>query len=321
MGQPPRISVIIPAHNPHPGRLRRTLDGLAAQTLAPDAWELLLVDNGSIPHIPAPGPAFASGRVVVEPTLGLTPARLRGLSETRGDIVVFVDDDNVLSPRFLESVRKIFSELPRLGAAGGPVTPEFEQPPPAWASEFLGLLALRDLGPAPQIAAGSATAPWPAFAPVGAGLCLRRAAAEPYILALRTDPSRIGFDRTGRSLASGGDNDLVFTALHAGWDVGYFPELALHHLIPSTRVSADYLARLNQGIMRTWVRVLHQHAQSPWPAIARWTLPMRTARAWWRFQPWRSPAHRIRWRGAVGQFQGQADIASPSIVKSSPATA
>ena len=101
---------------------------------------------------------------------------------------------------------------------------------------------------------------------------------------------------------------MVFTALQAGWDVGYFPELRITHLIPASRLTPDYLGRLNEGIMRTWVLVLALHEQCPWPAIPRWTVPLRSARAWWRSRAWRSAAHRIRWHGQVGQFLGQADL-------------
>ena len=34
--------------------------------------------------------------------LGLTPARLRGIRESRGELLVFVDDDNVLERDYLE---------------------------------------------------------------------------------------------------------------------------------------------------------------------------------------------------------------------------
>ena len=40
--------------------------------------------------------------IVREDTLGLTPARLRGIRESKGDLLVFVDDDNVLDVDFLE---------------------------------------------------------------------------------------------------------------------------------------------------------------------------------------------------------------------------
>ncbi len=302
------ISVVLPTHNPDLGRLRRTLDALVGQSLPRSSWELLVVDNASSPPLSSTEIDAIGGRLVLEPTPGLTPARLAGIRAARGDLLVFVDDDNVLAPDFLVHVLSIFTRHPQLGAAGGKILPEFASPPPAWAAEFYGLLALRDLGAEEKIAPGAPAASWPDFAPVGAGLCVRHLVASAYAQHLAHDPTRRTLDRTGRSFASGGDNDLVFTVLHAGWGVGYFPQLTLTHLIPSSRLAPDYLAQLNEGIMRTWVRVLNLHGQCPWRPISPWTVPLRAARAWFRFAPWRSPANRIRWRGAVGQFQGQADL-------------
>jgi glycosyltransferase involved in cell wall biosynthesis len=307
------LSVILPTRNPNPGRLHRTLAGLAAQTLDRAQWEVLLVDNASDQPWELPAGLVAGWpgfQRLSEPVIGLTPARLRGIQAACGDVLVFVDDDNVLAPDYLAHALRLFTGQPRLAAAGGPVRPEWETPPPQWTHEFHGLLALRDLGTEIKICRGGPGARWPDFAPVGAGLVVRRTGAQAYADALDQDPARRALDRIGRSLGSGGDNDLVFTLLHAGGDIGYFPELQLTHLMPASRLDASYLARLNEGIMRTWVVVLQLHHQCPWPAIASWTVPFRTARAWWRFKPWRSPAHRIRWRGAVGQFQGQADLLS-----------
>ena len=305
----PQLSVVIPTRNPHPERLRRTLTALAAQTLSRAQWETLLVDNASDCPWDPPAELVAvlpGFQRLHEPHPGLTPARLCGIRAARGDVLVFADDDNILAPGYLAAVLRLFGDHPGLAAAGGPVLPEWEKPPPAWTREFHGLLALRDLGPAPLIAAGSPAAPWPDFAPVGAGLAVRRAGALAYAEALARDPVRRALDRRAAQLGSGGDNDLVFSLLHAGGDVGYFPELRLTHLIPAARLDAGYLARLNEGIMRTWVIVLHLHGQCPWPAIAPWTVVPRTMRAWLRGRAWRSPAHRVRWRGVAGQFQGQA---------------
>ncbi|MBI4623779.1 MAG: glycosyltransferase [Verrucomicrobia bacterium] len=305
------ISVILPTRNPHPGRLHRTLAGLAAQSLARAHWELLIVDNGSEPALATVGEPLLSAlgaRLVTEPEPGLTSARLAGICAAGGDILVFVDDDNVLAATYLASVAERFAAAPALAAASGPVVPEWETPPPAWTREFHGLLALRDLGPEPRLARGGPGTPWPDFAPVGAGLAIKRSHALAYADAVARDPRRLALDRTGACLASGGDNDLVFTALHAGGNVAYFPELRLTHLIPAGRLDAVYLARLNRGIMRTWVRVLALHGQFPWPRIAPATVPLRVARAWVRLRAWRGPAEKVRWAGARGQFEGQAEI-------------
>lgn len=311
MNVSPVLSVILPTHNPAPDRFRRTLAGLAAQTLPHDSWELLVVDNASSPAL---GPADlcaslpAKARIVREERLGLTAARLCGFHAARGDLLVLVDDDNVLDPGYLAAVRTRFAAMPRLAAAGGPIEPAWEASPPAWSTPFHGLLALRDLGPVERIARGAPDAAWPDFAPVGAGLAIRRNDALAYAAALERQPARLGFDRTGNQLTSGGDNDLVFTALHRGGDIAYFPELRLVHLIPGARLQPAYLGRLNRAIMRSWVRVLALHGQCPWRPIHPATVALRVARAWIREGAWRGPAEHVRWSGARGQFEGLAAL-------------
>jgi glycosyltransferase involved in cell wall biosynthesis len=305
------LSVIIPTHNPHAGRLRRTLAGLRAQTLAPDRWETVLVDNASTPPVEPPAGAEtvpSDFRVVREPTLGLTAARRRGLGEARAPLVVLVDDDNVLAPDYLAQVIRLFAAHPRVGALGGRSLPEFERPPSGWEREFLDLLALRDLGDTPNISRGlrppgAAQNEYPvASAPIGAGMALRRAAVQPWLDA----GDGIGLsDRRGRELTSSGDNDIVLTVMARGWEVGYFPELSLVHLIPAGRLEPDYLARLNRGIQKSWMQVLTRHAANPWPPIPRWSLPLRCGKAWFTHRAWSGVAARIRWQGACGHFEGR----------------
>ena len=303
------LSVIICAHNSHPGRLRRTLQGLRAQTLPADRWETLLVDNASTPAL-APS-AFAADspanlRLVNEPAPGLSHARRRGFIEARGEFFVLADDDNVLDPGYLARVIAHFAAHAQVGALGGPCRPEFEREPAPWQKEFLGLLALRDLGPVPVIAGlrppGEVKDSYPLCSPVGAGMALRRPAAQAWLD--HADPSALT-DRRGGALTSGGDNDIVIHVLRAGWEVGYFPDLSQIHLIPAGRLDPAYLARLNRGIQTSWMQVLTRHGLNEWPSIPAWTVPLRQAKAWFTHRAWSSPSARIRWQGACGHFQGR----------------
>ena len=308
----PALSVIIPAHNPHPGRLRRTLDALRAQTLPGGRWEILLVDNASAPALAAgdwAATAPVDFRLLPEPEPGLTHARRRGLAAARGEFAVLVDDDNVLAPDYLANVLDLFAAHPRVGALGGRSLPEFETTPPPWTQEFHSLLALRDLGTEPLLShglrpAGAARNEYPAFAPIGAGLALRRAAWTAWLDATRAQPGLIT-DRRGSALTSGGDNDLVLHAMRAGWEAAYFPSLTLTHLIPAARLEPHYLARLNRGIQQSWMQVLALHEANPWPPLSPGGAVLRKLKAWLRHQPWRSPAARIRWQGACGHFDGR----------------
>jgi glycosyltransferase involved in cell wall biosynthesis len=303
------LSVIIPAHNPDPDRLRRVLLGLRAQTLPATRWETVIVDNASDRF---PDPGFFGGcapenfSTVAEPIMGLTAARRRGFCVARGEVGVLVDDDNVLAPDYLAQVLAIFASHPRIGVAGGKSIPDFAGQPPPWTPEFFPLLALRDLGEQ-EIVSKGLRAPddsrneYPSYAPIGAGMALRRAAWTNW---LNRPPNTLS-DRRGQHLSSAGDNDIVFCALKAGWEVGYFPALKLTHLIPAARLQTDYLSRLNYGIQKSWMQVLALHEASPWPPLTSFGAQLRMLKAWFAHRPWSSPAAHVRWRGACGHFEGR----------------
>ena len=240
------LSVIICTHNPRSDYLDRTLAALAAQTLAADAWELLIVDNRS--DVPVAGRFDLSWRsdvrILREETLGLTPARLRGIREAAGDLLVFVDDDNLLDPDFLEVTLRIANERPWLGSWSGQCRPEFEREPPEWTRRYWGNLALREFdrdvwSNLPRLAETM---------PCGTGLCLRKEVAAEYLRLNDEGLRAFQLDRSGHSLLSGGDNDLAACACSLGLGVGLVSALKLVHIIPDGRLTEDYLARLSEGI-------------------------------------------------------------------------
>ncbi len=242
----PAITVVICTHNPRADYFAQCLDALRSQTLPATAWELIIVDNRSDELI---GPGIDLGwhpaaRIIREEVLGLTPARLRGIREANGALLVFVDDDNVLDPDYLAVAARLASERPFLGAWSGQCRPRFEAPPPAWTERYWGALCIRRFE----------TESWsnqPRLAdtmPAGAGLCVRREVAHRYRALHDGGCRRFQLDRTGTSLISGGDNDLAACACLLGLGVGLTPELKLDHLISKGRLEADYLARLIEGI-------------------------------------------------------------------------
>lgn len=299
-----RVSVVICTHNPAPGRLLATLEGLKAQTIPAGDTETLIIDNASTrfptrEQIKLHAPS--NSRIVREPVLGLTPARKRGLREARAPIVVFVDDDNVLDPDYLEESLALMASDPRIGAAGGRSFPSFESQPESWHTEFFSQLALRDPGDEPLVSEPGVHT-YPIFAPIGAGLVVRATAAAAWLERSDTDALP---DRRGTSLSSAGDNDLVFTILESDWSVAYSPLLRLTHIIPASRLDAEYLARLNRGIQESWIRVLRIHNVCPWPTVTRAGAMIRKIRAWFRHRAWKRGAPRVRWHGACGHFDGR----------------
>lgn len=306
------VSVVIPTHNPRADYLAQVVDALKQQTLSPEQWELLVVDNASKEMLA--GRLDLSwhphARIVREERLGLTFARLRGIAEARGELIAWVDDDNVLAPDYLSCAANAFELYPQLAAAGGKSLPQYEVTPPDWYNKDLVPLGIRDLGEREALMRWCPAAPreYPSTAPIGAGMVTRKPALEKWSKAVQSDPRRLRLGRTGNSLASGEDNDINLTLLHDGWDLAYLPQLRLTHLIPERRMTIDYQRRMARDSMKSFILMLDQHGIRPWPAMPKWTLPLRVANDWWRVKPWRGPEQSLRFWGHVGMYEGRAAL-------------
>jgi glycosyltransferase involved in cell wall biosynthesis len=304
------ISVVIPTHNPRSDLLQRVLTALRRQTLQLEAWELLVVDNASSSELACDLVTWhPQGRVLREPQLGLTHARLRGLNESNTELLVWVDDDNVLAPNYLENTLQVFQRCPALGAAGGASIPEFEEAPPVWYEPGLAPLGCRDLGDEEIWMRWDVDQPaYPSAAPIGAGLVIRRTAMQVWAEAVAQDTDRLSFGRRGAALSSGEDNDINLTMLREGWELAYLPQLRLKHIIPANRLTLNYQKRIARASYRDFIRVLNFHGIRPWTSIPRWSVPLRSIRTWLRYRAWSSPAQQVRWFGAIGQYEGRASL-------------
>jgi hypothetical protein len=240
-----KISAILCTHNPRENYLQRVLAGLRAQSLPLDQWEFLLIDNASQSALSGRFDLswHPLGRHVREDELGLTPARLRGIRESTAEILVFVDDDTILAPDYLEQALKIGADWPFIGSWGGAIKPEFEIPLPLWVGDQVWRLTVIDVE----------TEVWSNLRdgfnnmPAGAGMCFRRNVGQAYLK--RCQSSRHGAitDRKGTSLSGYGDMDLNYSALDLGLGTGRSPRLQLTHLIPATRLTLDYFVRHAEG--------------------------------------------------------------------------
>ena len=240
------ISVITCSHNPRPEYLELVLGALREQTLAKSRWEYLLIDNCSQEPLEAGVNLswHSNARHIREEKLGLTHARLRGIREAAGEILVFVDDDNVLDADYLEKVVQVADEWPRLGAWGGQTRPGFESEPPDWTRQYWSRLVIREFD-------SDRWSNQPSHAdamPCGAGMCVRKSVADYYADLHANGQRNIVMDRAGDSLVSGGDSDLAICACDVGLGMGLFTSLRLTHLIPAGRLTEDYLARLLEGL-------------------------------------------------------------------------
>lgn len=112
----PRISVIIPAHNAAPF-IEETLASVRAQTYSD--WEVVVTDDGSSDGTWELLQAAAAGvrSFRRESAGGPAVARNLALSNATGEFVMFLDADDLLLPRYLESQLACYEQSSRHPAA------------------------------------------------------------------------------------------------------------------------------------------------------------------------------------------------------------
>lgn len=104
MTSSPAISVIVPTYNRR-ATLERALDHLEAQTVGPDALQVIICDDGStddtLERIRERSVPFRI-ELVTQANSGPAAARNRGLRKARAPYVLFINDDTMLAPDAVE---------------------------------------------------------------------------------------------------------------------------------------------------------------------------------------------------------------------------
>ncbi len=124
---PPTVSVIICTRN-RAASLRLTLKSIAG-AVVPHHWnvELLVVDNASTDDTTSVIDASTSGNVqlryILEPRIGQSRARNRGLAEARGQAILFTDDDVRVPMGWMEAMCKPILSRQADAVAGGVILP------------------------------------------------------------------------------------------------------------------------------------------------------------------------------------------------------
>lgn len=123
----PRISVIL-ATRDRPALLPRAIESVLAQRYA--EWELVVVDDGETDAVARTLAGREDERVLVAegPRRGVGAARNAGLDRAAGEVVCYLDDDNVMDPEWLHAVAYVFSAREDVGVAYGVALTEHRAP-------------------------------------------------------------------------------------------------------------------------------------------------------------------------------------------------
>ncbi|MEH1925329.1 hormogonium polysaccharide biosynthesis glycosyltransferase HpsE [Nostoc sp.] len=238
------VSVAIPAYN-GATRLPKILDKILTQTGVEKLnWEIIIVDNNSsdntsevIENYQKIYDGRCHIRYFLEPEQGAAFARLRAVREARGQLIAFLDDDNLPDPNWLSEAYNFGLNHPQAGAWSGQIHGDFEVKPPENFERIQAFLAIREHGSNPHLFDADNLR-----LPPGAALVVRK---EVWSENVPLRPNLSG--KLPGILVQGDDYEPLLYIHYAGWEIWYNPTMHTYHQIPRWRFERDYLLTLARG--------------------------------------------------------------------------
>ena len=255
---PAAVTLIVPTYQ-RP-EVVRCLDSIQQQRL--EHFEVLLVDNAADDGLRSLVDGYnrrarVPVRYLAERNLGLHNARHAGVRAATGDVLVFTDDDATFDPGWLAAYAERFSRHPEMAAAGGPVRPVWETPPPGWLVDFMRgypemfpVLSLME----PYAEFRLSAEGW--F--FGVNMAIRRS--------LLVELGGFNPDSFGSIWLGDGETGLNRRLWETGALIGYVPEALVYHHVPADRMSPSYFRRRQANDGACDVYALYHRAGVPGPA-------------------------------------------------------
>ena len=230
---PFKISVIICTYN-GAAYIQQTLDSLSKQSIPFADYEVLIINNNSNDETPQlieeyiQNNPVVNARCEVEFSPGLSFARNKGIEEAKGEYIVYIDDDAIASPTFLEGHLEIYSSHSDAMAGGGKILPQYPVgKEPLWMTPYvMGLYSLCDMG--------EEMIPFHKKYPVGCNMSFH----------LESIKNTGGFN-TDINYRS--DEKFVFNNLNKlKKKIYYNPKALCHHIIPEVRLSDEGIIKISK---------------------------------------------------------------------------
>lgn len=269
------VSVIVPVYNDRE-RLTRCLQALQRQTYPREAYEVVVVDNGSDESPAAVTDRFERVRLVVEERRGSYAARNRGIRAAQGELFAFTDADCLPAEDWLEKGGACFERNRRCGLVAGKVDMTVCNSAQPTACEWYDRLFYMNQQSAVEEGNYGCTA----------NLFTSRRVVE-----------AVGsFDAT---LKSSGDNEWGRRVHRHGYRPVYCAEAVVQH---PARTSLRTLLRKERRIAGGLVRLGEKQKTS--------SVPGRSATLGERMRIWMQP-----WRNALGVVVGSTSRRIPSVLQ------
>ena len=235
------LSIVISTYN-NAASLERALKSVAMQDADKSIWECVVVNNNSTDDTAERVAAFAKAhsdiniKLVDEPQQGLSYARNRGIAESKGQFIAFIDDDETINEGFVSAYIDLFRNHGAFVGSGA-LKVCYETARPKWMSYYTEKMIANPLDLGSEIITITRT-----ITPTGGNMAFNR---EVFNLYGNFDTN---LGRKGGELFGGEENDLFERIRDLGERIFYTPHAIAYHHISDKKLTPEYFDKLSYGV-------------------------------------------------------------------------
>jgi GT2 family glycosyltransferase len=175
----------------------------------------------------------------VEMQQGASYARNTGAGLAQADLLVFMDDDAIAEPRYLENILKFYSTHPNVSGLGGKIIPKYIPSKPEWMSYYVSSL-VGNFDYSKTVAEFK-----PGKYPLESNMVVRKDDFN-MVGGFNTDlPGVKGTLRIG-----GEGKDFFLKLQKARKQIFYDPSIVVYHVVEVQKLTPEYMYRVASGIGR-----------------------------------------------------------------------
>lgn len=240
-------------------------------------WELIIVNNNctdDTDEVIKKHSAVLPVRRLFEAVPGKSFAANAALAAASGELIVWTDDDVLVSHCWLTEYVRAHQSWPDAAFFGGTITPFFEAAPPPWIQDNLqhleGAIVIRQLGAATRRLESTEY-------PFGANMAFSRRSTRDQKFDTTIGP------QAGRMF--GNEEYQYIEDLRAAGHYGvWVGGASVQHVVPARRMTEEFLARWCEDVGTGLARRTANHSASKLFGVPRWCIRAYVeaeAALWW----------------------------------------
>ncbi len=229
------ISAIVSTYN-RAQYLEGLFDSILSQSVSKQKYEVVIINNNCTDNTEEICHKFIKNnpdikvKYCIETSQGLSYGRNRGIKESTGKLITFLDDDALVTPDFFKEVIIFFNQKPHVNAIGGKILLKYLEKKPNWYNPYLApLLGYFNIGDKKRMFRNNFFR--------GSNMSFRRSLFDKH------DGFNTALGRIGDKLYSNEEKELYYRLKNSGEEIWYVPSTVVLHLVPVERTYSEFIKR------------------------------------------------------------------------------